>query len=237
MPTPASRPKKNKHTAPKSKAKTLTSSLSTTSTAAKAKATKKAKKKDKKKAKAKAKTNVQMKTGAKAKKVKGVKAKARKGAKRGPKAPSPGLPSARSTGVLLWQRGPVDAVLALWRHDGSPDLPKGHVKAGERDADAALRELHEETGIVPELVRLRRERWFENTYRTRNKRSGRLVNKTVRIFLAEVDGPVVVRVSDHADYAWLRADDRAALIESVKDNPTFASAVAQLIPSTSSRAP
>ena len=41
------------------------------------------------------------------------------------------------------------------------------------------------------------------------------MNKTVRIFLAEVDGPVVVTVSDHADYAWLRADDRAGLVAAV----------------------
>jgi 8-oxo-dGTP pyrophosphatase MutT (NUDIX family) len=159
----------------------------------------------------------------------GKSATAQKGPK-APKAPAPGLPSARSTGILLRQRSPVDAVLVLWRHDGSPDLPKGHLKASESDTDAALRELYEETGILPARVRLMRTRWFENTYRTRNKRTGRLVNKTVRIFLAEVDGPCVVRVSDHADYAWLRTDDRPALRASVAENPTFASAVEFLLP-------
>jgi len=135
------------------------------------------------------------------------------------------LPTVLSCGVLVMQRAPVGAVLALLRADGSPDLPKGHVKRGESDVDAALRELLEETGIPPRLVRLDPTFVYESSYRTRSKRTRQPVMKTVRLFLGEVDGPIIVTVTDHSDYAWLRTDDDAALDRDVGDNPTFLGAL------------
>jgi bis(5'-nucleosidyl)-tetraphosphatase len=149
--------------------------------------------------------------------------------RRAAKPPAAGLPGVLSCGVLLHQRRPVDAVLALLRHDGSPDLPKGHVKPGESDLDAALREFEEETGIERARIVVDVARSFESTYRTRAKKTGRLVNKTVRIFKAEIDGPVVVDVEAHRDYAWLRTGDRSALEAAVEDNPTFLGAVRALL--------
>lgn len=145
------------------------------------------------------------------------------------KPPAAGLPAVLSCGVLLHQRRPVDAVLALLRHDGSPDLPKGHVKAGESDLEAALREFEEETGITRARIVVDADRSFESTYRTRAKKTGRLVNKTVRIFRAEIDGPVVVDVQAHRDYAWLRTGDRLALEAAVEENPTFLGALRALL--------
>ena len=119
----------------------------------------------------------------------------------------------------------MGAVLALLRADRSPDLPKGHVKRGESDVDAALRELTEETGISPRQVRLDPTFMYESTYRTRSKRTREPVMKTVRLFLGEVDGPIIITVSDHIDYAWLRTDDAAALDRDIGDNPTFLGAL------------
>ena len=136
------------------------------------------------------------------------------------------LPAVLSCGVWLVQRVPFPAVLALLRHDGSPDLPKGHVKRGESDVAAALRELTEETGIPARSVRLDETFAFESTYRTRSKRTGLPVIKTVRLFLGEVDGPAKVTVSDHGDYAWLRLDDDdEALEQDLLGNPTFLGAL------------
>jgi len=146
------------------------------------------------------------------------------------KAPTAGLPEVLSCGVLLRQRRPVDAVLALLRHDGSPDLPKGHVKRGESDLEAALREFEEEAGISRERIAVFGDRSFESCYRTRSKKTGRLVNKTVRIFLAEMEGPAVVGLSDHHDYAWLPLADRAGLEAALGGNPTFLGAVRLLLP-------
>jgi 8-oxo-dGTP pyrophosphatase MutT (NUDIX family) len=126
-----------------------------------------------------------------------------------------------SCGVLLFQQGPLDAYLVLYRKDGSPDLPKGHKEKGETDEETALRELVEETGIRAERVRLTPGFVFESTYPTRRK--GAPVVKTVRVFHGVVDGPVAVEVSDHADYAWLpAAQDPAPALSS---NPTFLGAL------------
>jgi 8-oxo-dGTP pyrophosphatase MutT (NUDIX family) len=149
--------------------------------------------------------------------------------RRAAKPPAAGLPDVLSCGVLLHQRRPVDAVLALLRHDGSPDLPKGHVKRGESDLQAALREFEEETGIDRDRIVVDASRSFEATYRTRTRKTGLLVNKTVRIFKAEVEGPVVVDVEAHRDYAWLRTDDHHALAAALVDNPTFLGAVEALL--------
>jgi len=41
-----------------------------------------------------------------------------------------------------------DEVLVLFKADGSPDIPKGHIDEGETPLEAVKRELNEETGIV-----------------------------------------------------------------------------------------
>jgi 8-oxo-dGTP pyrophosphatase MutT (NUDIX family) len=56
-------------------------------------------------------------------------------------------------GVVLEREGPVRRVLVVHRpayDDWS--LPKGHVDPGEDLAAAALREVHEETGVAAEIV-------------------------------------------------------------------------------------
>ncbi|MDP2340946.1 MAG: NUDIX domain-containing protein [Deltaproteobacteria bacterium] len=131
-----------------------------------------------------------------------------------------------SCGVLLFQDGGRPAFLVLYRKDGSPDLPKGRREKGETDEQAAMRELVEETGIPANRVRLTAGFVYENTYPTRAKKSGEGVQKTVRVFHGVVAGPVVVDVSDHADYAWvpvlepLRGHDHT-----FRDNPTILGAL------------
>lgn len=51
-------------------------------------------------------------------------------------------------GVVGNERGELLMILLRERYD----LPKGHVESGESSADAALREVEEETGIVARLV-------------------------------------------------------------------------------------
>jgi len=80
-------------------------------------------------------------------------------------------------------------------------LPKGTLGAGESSADAALREVREETGWRCEIVRPLAPvtYWFQ--------REGRRVGKTVRWFLMRP----VEKVGDHdhevEEVAWLRPAD------------------------------
>jgi ADP-ribose pyrophosphatase YjhB (NUDIX family) len=52
----------------------------------------------------------------------------------------------RGDQVLLVQRGPGSVMAGRW------SLPGGHVEVGERLAEAAAREVFEETGIVADIV-------------------------------------------------------------------------------------
>jgi 8-oxo-dGTP pyrophosphatase MutT (NUDIX family) len=165
-------------------------------------------------------------------KAKSSKAKSSK-AKTPTKTPAHARPAvvgeALSCGLLLFQQPTPSSsplVLVLWRKDGSPDLPKGHTKRGESDVAAALRELHEETGVLSSRVHITPDFAFENTYRTRSKKvPGALVNKTVRVFHATVASPVRIEPLEHAGYAWLPTDDARWVQHELHDNPTFVGAL------------
>ena len=133
-----------------------------------------------------------------------------------------------SCGVLLFQESARRSFLVLYRKDGTPDLPKGRREKGESDVEAALRELVEETGIPASRVRLTAGFVYENTYPTKAKKTGEAVTKTVRVFHGVVDGPVVVVVTDHVDYAWIPLEPAPPLRahdHTFRDNPTILGAV------------
>jgi 8-oxo-dGTP diphosphatase len=64
--------------------------------------------------------------------------------------PRPGASAAifRGAHVLIVRRGKQGAMSGLW------SLPGGHIEPGERAADAALRELREETGVEAAILGL-----------------------------------------------------------------------------------
>jgi 8-oxo-dGTP pyrophosphatase MutT (NUDIX family) len=83
-------------------------------------------------------------------------------------------------------------------------LPKGHLEEGESAADAALREVREEAGVVGRLVhRLGDVRYWY-------MRDGRRIAKVVSFFLLEyVSGEVADHDREVQDARWL-ALERAA---------------------------
>jgi bis(5'-nucleosidyl)-tetraphosphatase len=104
----------------------------------------------------------------------------------------------RSAGIILFHNhhGRRYLLLDYGRHW---DYPKGHLKKGETDLEAAERELHEETGLtaarfVPDFAR--EIRYF---FRSGKK----LIDKTVIFFLAETDKEKVHLSDEHIGYAWL----------------------------------
>ena len=103
-----------------------------------------------------------------------------------------------SGGMLVFQTRPRRAVLLLIDGDRF-DLPKGHIKRGEREIDCAWRELEEETGIPRKRVTLVEDFRFTAVYHPK-----RDVEKTVVLFAGEVTGPCPVTTPDHDNYLWLR---------------------------------
>jgi ADP-ribose pyrophosphatase YjhB (NUDIX family) len=85
-----------------------------------------------------------------------------------------------SAGGVVLRAGEV---LLLQRRTGEWVLPKGHIEEGESKADAAVREVQEETGLAVEAI----EPLGTTQYRFTNK-SGILVHKTVHWFLYGMAG-------------------------------------------------
>jgi 8-oxo-dGTP pyrophosphatase MutT (NUDIX family) len=85
-----------------------------------------------------------------------------------------------SAGGLVFRGGEV---LLLQRRTGEWVLPKGHIEERESKAEAATREVQEETGLIVEAL----EPLGTTQYRFTNE-SGSLVHKTVHWFLMEWRG-------------------------------------------------
>ncbi len=104
----------------------------------------------------------------------------------------------RSAGFILFrnERGRRYLLLDYGRHW---DYPKGHLKKGETDLEAAERELREETGLEPSRVAPGFAREIRYFFRSGKK----LIDKTVVFFIGEVEDDRVKLSDEHVDYAWL----------------------------------
>ncbi len=109
----------------------------------------------------------------------------------------------RACGVLVFRNRPERSFL-LMRHPTRWDLPKGHLDDGETDLECALRELSEETGILPDDVAVDPQFRFTIQYPVTYKKrfDGREALKTVVIFLGELKRDVAIQVTEHGGYEW-----------------------------------
>lgn len=107
-----------------------------------------------------------------------------------------------SAGVIVYRRDQVThepLYLVLHYISGHWDFAKGKLEEGESKKDAALRELHEETGLTAELVE-----GFEQSlsYYFKN-RKGELVDKEVTFFLGVANQEKVTLSREHVYSRWL----------------------------------
>ncbi len=115
-------------------------------------------------------------------------------------------------GLVLDRRGPDARGALIGRLDRRGrllwSLPKGHLEAGETDVQAAVREVHEETGILGQVIGKLGviDFWFVA--------EGRRVHKTVHHFLLLAADPVNGLVLSDEDVevsevAWVPLPDLA----------------------------
>ncbi|MGP4026406.1 NUDIX hydrolase [Actinomadura sp. 3N407] len=105
-----------------------------------------------------------------------------------------------AAGALLWRDGPEFAVIHRPRYDDW-SFPKGKVDKGEHVLRAAVREIEEETGIVPRLGR----RLPTSTYAVGDR------TKRVDYWAARPTAPAVFTPNDEVDeLVWLPAAEAEA---------------------------
>ncbi|MGH7279196.1 MAG: NUDIX hydrolase [Candidatus Rokuibacteriota bacterium] len=98
-------------------------------------------------------------------------------------------------------------------------LPKGTLARGETSADAALREVQEETGYRCELIRELQvvTYWFQ--------RSGRRIKKTVRWYLMRPLEKVSEHDSEVDEVEWATPDEAARRLRYESDRNLLAALV------------
>ncbi len=109
----------------------------------------------------------------------------------------------RSAGFILFRTdasAPGGRVFLLLDYGRHWDYAKGHVEKDETDLAAAIRELHEETGIPPPRVVDGFEEKIE--YYFRSSKYG-LIKKCVIFYLAETEATEVKLSHEHVGFEFL----------------------------------
>ena len=113
------------------------------------------------------------------------------------------IDSTGTKGLLIGRRDLKDVTREklLW------SLPKGHLEEGETPEQAAIREVHEETGIMSEINRELGviDFWF--------MASGKRIHKTVHHFLfKEVGGTLAPQITEVDDVQWFPLEEIIQLL-------------------------
>ncbi|HEX7233564.1 MAG TPA: divalent cation tolerance protein CutA [Candidatus Binatia bacterium] len=118
-----------------------------------------------------------------------------------------------SAGGVIYRRNGNDHEVALIHVRHRWGLPKGHVEEGERDDQAAIREVREETGLEGKLIRKLGEIRYSFRAKSKNGEPVR-INKRVHFFLLRyLKGDV--RDHDHEvdDARWFPIDQAIKLLK------------------------
>lgn len=113
------------------------------------------------------------------------------------------IDSTGTKGLLIGRRDLKDVTREklLW------SLPKGHLEEGETPEQAAIREVHEETGIMSEINRELGviDFWF--------MASGKRIHKTVHHFLfKEIGGTLAPQITEVDDVQWFPLEEIIQLL-------------------------
>lgn len=118
----------------------------------------------------------------------------------------------KSAGVIVYRMHPKDGLqyLLLYMGNNYWNFPKGHVEEGESEAEGALRELKEETGIdnVELLSDFRQQTHF--FFKQEREGNSELIKKDFILYLAQATSKTAVDITDEQGenevingYAWM----------------------------------
>ena len=110
--------------------------------------------------------------------------------------------------------------LLLMKENKEYDIPKGHIEKGESSAEAARREIREETGLEVDFTP-----GFSEVTKYFFRRKKTRVIKTNRIFLAKVKDPEVRVSEEHIGYDWLGYEELQKRIRYKNTRQLFATAM------------
>lgn len=111
----------------------------------------------------------------------------------------------RSCGFLIFRtcQDTRQRQFLLMKHKNRWDLPKGHVDPGETQMECALRELLEETAIKDSDITVDSNFRFTQRYQVRYSRNNfEPQEKELVIFLATLDRPVELIITEHIGFEW-----------------------------------
>lgn len=114
-------------------------------------------------------------------------------------------------GVVYRKRWSTIEVLVLkWRNSANNivyTIAKWHIQAGESPSQTAVREIHEETGLSPEFLDIKKFiKKISFSFTARHKEGSPTVDKDVHLFLVQYTGkkePVVQKSERFVGYEWV----------------------------------
>lgn len=110
----------------------------------------------------------------------------------------------KSAGFVLFQIDKGIIRYLLLRYGlGHWGFPKGNIEMGEKEQDAGIREVQEETGIS-KIVLIDN---FREKVHYIYKRQGKTIHKEVVYFLAKSNEKKVTLSFEHSEYKWLCYED------------------------------
>jgi len=107
----------------------------------------------------------------------------------------------RSAGAVVFNPK-IEKYLLLHYPAGHWDFPKGHVERGEKNVNAAKREIFEETGLEIEILF-----GFNEIIKYHFKEQGILIEKKVIYFLGITEKEEIRLSYEHDGYAWLSYEE------------------------------
>ena len=125
------------------------------------------------------------------------------------------MPVEKSAGAVIFTKNKGKTYYLLLQYQKATkksasywDFPKGHLEKGEKEEEAAKREIEEETGLKSLFFVPGFKEWIKYFFRFDNKN----ILKFVTFFLAESHDSVVKISGEHTGYRWLPFQEAMELL-------------------------